>query len=267
MKKEYYVKLFYMISLVLVILMILSYATYAWFTANRQVENNRVSVNSGSQELDLQIANEADGTYADVAEIFTNENGTLDPISSVNLEKFYKPITVTEQEESNFIQIDKGYYKEELYLRTTAEGFSPKDTVQLYIDTDGMVMVDGESKVDTAVRVGLIFSYDGKEEKKILSFDTNQKENTVISTLQDGVPVYEKDPAQSIVNYMIQEEENRLIIPEKHLVELPLNQICKVEVFCYLEGNDEDCKNPIREQEMFLQIPFYGVLSSEGDAS
>ena len=267
MKKDYYAKLLYMISLVLVILMMFSYATYAWFSDNRQVENNRVSVSSGSQQLDLQISNEENGTYADMAEIFIDQNGTLDPISSVDLESFYKPITVTEQGESNFIQIDKGYYKEELYLRTTAEGFASTDTMQLYIDTDGMVMAEGESKVDAAVRVGLIFSYDGRKEMKILSFDTNEQENTVVAAMKEGAPVYEKDPAESIVKYTIQEDGNRLMIPEEYLVELPLNKVCKVEVFCYLEGNDEDCKNPIREHEMFMQIPFYGVLANEGDAS
>ena len=267
MKKEYYVKMLFIVGVMALLVVTFSVSTYAWFTKNRQVESSRVSVSSGSQELDLLIATEKDGEYSKETEIFADSNDVLLPVSTVDLVNYYKPATVSLEGESNFVKIDKDYYKEELYLRTTADGFLPTDTLQLYIDADGIMLFDEGSKLETSVRVGLIFTCGEVSKKVILSFDSTEQENTVISNLIDGVPSYEADPSEFVGNYTIEEDGNNITLPSKYLIDLPLNEICKVEVFCYLEGNDKDCKNELREKEMRIQVPFYGVLSSSGDMS
>ncbi|MDD4851374.1 MAG: hypothetical protein PHO10_11860, partial [Gemmiger sp.] len=72
------------------------------------------------------------------------------------------------------------------------------------------------------------------------------------------------DPALDPTAYTLTESGTSLTLPEAPLTTLPLNTVCTVDVYFYIEGCDPDCTNAIRTTEMSIQLPFYGVLNEGG---
>lgn len=258
----------------LVILSALTAATYAWFTKNKRVESDNVSVKSGTQDLTLEIAPSAGGPFSDISAISKISTGkVLDPVSTVDLAAFWVNTGSEDGVATNFKKTEKGYYYGQVFVRASGEGQADNAKFDLYFDADGVAVSEGGDAAGlllNAARVGLIFN--GTEEAKPLIFSLSDAHNggdavtstdgTVISAA--GSPT--ADPAVDPEIYTITQNGDSISLPEKPLAVLALNQVYTVDVYFYLEGCDRDCTNAIRTTEMSIQLPLYGVLDEEGTA-
>ena len=268
MNKKYYFQIGYILSVCLFILASTTVATYAWFTHNNAVATNTLTATSGEEELDLLLSLSETGAYVSTLDIFDKSKiTTLMPISTDDLVDFYKPTISTETLQSNFILSSNDHYCQEIFIRANKKGFDTKDSVEIYIDTDGIILTDAtNSPVEKALRVGLVFSYSGKKDTYILCFDPILSTEQVVESVNKKIANYVKDPAVLASDYTVKESSGQLTIPKDYLVKIPVNTTCKLEIYCYIEGNDPDCTKDIYDNTLDLQIPFYGVLSGNGGA-
>ncbi len=271
---------------VFVLVSVFSVATYAWFTSNKQVQTDVAEIRSGSDSLTLEIASQKDGPYAHEAAITQlNAARVLDPVSTADLTTFFKSIGMQNDQASTFAVTENGYYHGRIFLRAVAEGQSDNAEMKLYIDTNGIVLNDTQAAGDLihAARVGLVFTMnETRMPPLILSLSQAHIENANSSNtvLPGGTPQGDyvlsgtsvdtitavQDPAIDSVLYTLQEKNQQIVVPEKSLLTLPLNTVCAVDVYFYIEGCDTDCTNAIRTSEMSIHLPFYGVLTEKGGA-
>lgn len=283
---QHLVKLWLFAATAFVVLAVLLAATYAWFTSNRYTGADSVQVHSGSQSLKLEIAPASGGPYGEESAITQLSTGeVLDPVSTADLTTFFKNIAMENDQASGFSVTEKGYYHGQVFLQATADGQPDNARVDLYLDTDGIVVNEGETpgQMLNAARVGLVFAgaqgdNGGKPVIFALSPNHNAGGDSYANTnlpgatgdfvLAGGAGAVNAvaDPAVDPTVYTLADNGGGLSLPENPLVSLPLNQVVTVEVYFYLEGCDPDCTNAIRTTEMSIQLPFYGVLSTEGAA-
>lgn len=280
------VKLWLIAATALLVLLVLAVTTYAWFTSNKFVASDSVQVHSGSQSLRLEIAPAAGGPFAQETGITKLSTGdVLDPVSTADLKSFFKSTLMTDNQAGNFVLTDKGYYHGQVFLQAFAEGQPDNARVDLYFDTDGIVVREGETpgQMLNAARVGLVFGgAQGDNSGNPLIFSLSQAHNPgndsytntalpgaagdfVLSGSAGAVSAV-PDPALDPLLFTLQEGGGGLSLPNAPLVTLPLNQVIAVDVYFYLEGCDADCTNAIRTTEMSIQLPFYGVLTTGGAA-
>ena len=265
-EKKYNYKLGYISVVFLILALLGSYGTYAWYTQNKQANAEQVTVRSGTEDMQIKVSKSEQGPFQAVVDITQEEREILQPVSTVDLQHFYKPNRVTEQAATLFAETEEGYYEQEIYLRTQVEGSKPKDSMRLYIDTDGITIKEDDSAVTKAARVGLVFSYNGIEmDPIILCFEAEPDGTKVVQRIENGKPIEVKDPCILADKVTLQENNTQLILPEQCLVELPPNVTCKVRVVCYLEGSDVDCQSTIENKPFTIQLPFYGMLNEGGN--
>ena len=99
----------------------LTSATFAWFTANREVGTARVSARTGTGSLELQISRSGADAFSPEAgnEVPLKEQTTpLMPVSTGDLKSFvYNPITQDGYAESFLPTQDESlYYHDTIYL-------------------------------------------------------------------------------------------------------------------------------------------------------
>ncbi|NCC07614.1 MAG: hypothetical protein EOM30_06125 [Clostridia bacterium] len=257
---------------------VFSVATYAWFTTNRLVKTDNVQIRSGTETLKLEISSTANGTFSQEADITQISNAkVLDPVSTADLATFFKSVTMENNSANTFAATQDGYYHGQVFLRATAEGMPTNSVLSLYIDTAGVAVTDTETPglLLNAARVGLIFSANPTPIIFSLSNEhiTGNHNSTTIPNAPDGDFVLNSattavpDPAVIATEYTVTEANGQLNIPQKNLIELPLNTVCTVDIYFYIEGCDVDCTNDIRATEMSIQLPFYGVLTEKGGAA
>ena len=128
----------------------LTAATYAWFTANREVETEKVTARTGSTNLELQISrkpgdqfstksetDEAGNTYT-VAELKERDH-VLMPVSTEDLKTFiYSPITDEGQATEQTLRI---LHSDVAAEKEIAEGLYYHDTLYLRLEGGGRVAV------------------------------------------------------------------------------------------------------------------------------
>ncbi len=266
--------------MMLLLICAFSAATYAWFTSNKLVKTDTAQIRSGTESLTLEISSSADGAYSQEAAITQlNTARVLNPVSTSDLKTFYKSVIMEKNQAVSFTQTEDGYYHGQVFLRAAAEGMPETSVLTLYLDTGGVAVTDTETPglLLNAARVGLVFTTNGAQSAPIilslssLHIDGN-KSNTVIPNAPDGDFVLNgansavADPAVISADYTITENGGTIELAKKSLTELPLNKVCTVDVYFYIEGCDRDCTNEIRSTEMSIQLPFYGVLTEKGGA-
>lgn len=222
----------------------LTAATYAWFSANREVETEKVTARTGSVSLALQISREGgdqfssktetdtdgeiytSGTIYSVVSLKEREN-VLMPVSTGDLQTFvYSPMTDDGQATEGTLRVLHGdveaenqlaetlYYHDTLYLRLTGDDSIPADTqANLYLDKlDKLPIVEAPegSQLLAASRLGLII--DGGT-PLILRF-AEDGENALSNTVLDG--------EQLAAGLVLIEKDGSIIPSEKdpsHLLE------------------------------------------------
>ena len=273
----------------------LTAATYAWFTANREVETEKVTARTGSTNLELQISrkpgdqfstksetDEAGNTYT-VAELKERDH-VLMPVSTEDLKTFiYSPITDEGQATEQTLRIlhsdvaaekeiaEGLYYHDTLYLRLEGGGSMPEDAkADLYLDNLRdlpIVQAHENSKLLDAARLGLTiddgtplilrFTSDGENALSNTRLDENQlKTGLVLIEQNGGVAPSGSDPSHLLKDYQFS-ADNAIPTP---LLTMKLGTIYKLDIYFYLEGCDPDCSGDVETDKADLALAFYAAL-------
>ena len=264
-----------------------TFATLAWFTANRAVQTNTATARTGDETLELQISSSGGSGFksvetAQITQINQTNSEILLPVSTADLNSFvYAPFT-KDGKASAFKKVDDeaNYYHGRVYLRAEGEGWPEGSRMNLYLDqSDGLLGDAADGYLLNASRLGLIFDGDtsnpiilrlseseNPENAQIYNTEVNGKilgKNQVLGYNDSGVFAV-GDPSVSISEYTIDFSENQMKLPSRTLVSMELGKIYPVDIYFYLEGCDPDCSESIQLNEAELHLAFYGVLDQEG---
>lgn len=264
-----------------------TFATLAWFTANRAVQTNTATARTGDETLELQISSSGGSSFksvetAQITQINQANSEILLPVSTADLNSFvYAPFT-KDGKASAFKKVDDeaNYYHGRVYLRAEGEGWPEGSRMNLYLDqSDGLLGEAADGYLLNASRLGLIFNGDtsnpiilrlseseNPENAQIYNTEVNGKilgKNQVLGYNDSGVFAIE-DPSVSISEYTIDFSENQMKLPSRALMNMELGKIYPVDIYFYLEGCDPDCSESIQLNEAELHLAFYGVLDQEG---
>ena len=266
----------------LLALMALGGAAFAWFTFSVTTNITPIASSIGSGGVDLKISESYNGPFDAQCTLTyqNNENSSLYPVSTSTLDRWYEPVSqdrngistrfreITEQN-----TLDGMTFHGKVYL------LAENQDCDIYLNRADMTF-DMANATDQAARLGLIFRNDmtGQELSRVIlrlddmsmersgaSAETTQtvsQENAVIDEIDgSGYPAFANDPAEDINEYMAYTETQQggITVGNKQLTRLPANTVITVEYYLYLEGCDENCVNSIQDGDMMINLGFAGV--------
>ena len=261
----------------------LTTVTYAWFSANREVQTGRVTSRTESDQLELQISSRGGEDFTPTQNEGQNEaplkplDKPLIPVSTVDLATFvYCPATVGDAAEQFLPTKDETYYYyDTIYLKAAAQGMAEGTRMALYLDSGETAIVQAEEgELLTAARLGLTF--DGADPVIIALSDVNEgpgntspggvpMETGQVLAYREGQVVPTADPAIALGEAQIPTEGGS---ETKPIAYLELNRVYAVDIYFYLEGCDPDCLSErVAGDAATLMLAFFGLLAeSEGGA-
>lgn len=285
MRKGYRVFRLWSIAVsMIIVLLVLSVSTYAWFTVNRIVSTDRATARSGTDTLELQISSAGGTSFkglkeADILQVNHTSLTNLMPVSTADLKTFvYNPVSEGDMATTfRTVENEAYYYHGRFYLRAEAEGRAPGAKMALYLDEEnevGAALAKAEEGMFlNAARLGMTF--DGESPVIFaLSEEENPTEYQVRNTkwngtllgddqvlgMSEGVITGVKDPAIALSDRTIVMSDTHVTFPAAPLMYMELNRIYTVDVYLYIEGCDPDCSDSIGLQEADLHLAFYGIL-------
>lgn len=275
---------------VLVALSLVGAGTYAWFTFN---STTRVDALPGQMtERDTEVVTEVitETVTETVTETITEtvfnylpdeprfeissdsvnygedcnlvldgNDGTLEPVSTNNLNSFYTataqlPNGISVRFKDATSVSDKMTMHGKVWLRMT------QMAAPVYFDKD-KTSFTGDAQTLAALRLGIKVSKNGgAAETKIFKLDamgdtstasahqTVNTSGTVISSIDsEGKANLVSDPAESIGSYLR---------GETPVINMDDGDVAEVEYWVYLEGCDDNCYNPVQQKAISLQFGF-----------
>lgn len=263
-----------------------TFATLAWFTANRAVQTNTATARTGDETLELQISSSGGSSFksvetAQITQVNQTNSEFLLPVSTADLNSFvYAPFT-KDGKASAFKKVDDeaNYYHGRVYLRAEGEGWPEGSRMNLYLDqSDGLLGDAADGYLLNASRLGLVFGGDtsnpiilrlseseNPENAQIYNTEVNGKllgKNQVLGYNENGV-FATTDPSVLVSDYTISFTNNQMTLPEKTLLSMEFGKIYAVDIYFYLEGCDPDCSESVQFNEANLHLAFYGVLDQK----
>ena len=280
----------------LVALLSVTAATFAWYIYHTNVRTTEVKMSAGSS-ISLQISNALDGPYSSATQMEEFKE-TLVPVSTDSILGGFQRVNTFEtiQENDRYRLIVKSfrpsdeveYYKTSLYLRTSAMD------LDIYLSRVGVEDGSEENPVSTAARLGLVIEgEDGKTQEFI--YELNPEINPAVDPNQTEYPIDNgmKDPRDGIVlkhdktdgttvDFTPLTKENMCEYhDDSDTFELKetSTRICtisgdgkgdygtpqKVDVYLWLEGCDRDCAlNLAGETMKVVALNFAGFPGNGG---
>lgn len=260
----------------------LAFATYAWFTTNREVSTSTATARTGEETLELQLSTSGGGSFRDADSVSIQQvNQTsaeyLLPVSTSNLVNFvYSPNTEAGIAKAfQPVENESYYYHGRVYIRATGTGWPDGTTMKLYLDqSDNILGQQVSGELLNAARLGLVFDGDYSSAVILkLSDSSNSSDQQVYNTEVNGqrlgdnqVLSYVNQSAQAVTDpsvaagqYTVTFDNDSMQAPERTLLTMNLNQIYSVDIYFYIEGCDPDCSSYIQYSIADLQIGFYGI--------
>ena len=261
------------VASLLVAALVLSSATYAWFTFSASTNVEPMEGGVGYGDGNLLISNAFDGPYAESCDLpAVGEGLRLQPISTANLYSFFS----AREHDKNGI--------------TTA--FVRKDAIDdiavcgtVYLKSEGAdnaiyfnrnALSFGEDmQALAAMRLGIVISDEAGDRKYIFRLDalgdtsqaaaqqTVEQPGMVVFDADDtGKPVFYPDPALDIAAYCAKETDDpEYPAPgENMLCLLRGEDVARVDYYLYLEGCDENCINEVQGRDLALALGFTGTI-------
>lgn len=272
------------IMIIAVLLMIIG-GTYAWFTYNRTVETNKVSARTDNDDVKLLVSTKGGANFkgkdvAAIGQVNSADKMELMPVSTADLKNFlYSPITQGGKATYfDDVKNEKFYYHGRIFIKAEAKGDFATKKMNLYLDQSGsevenFVKAEGEGILN-ASRIGLkfessnprIFRVSDKSNSK-----NNQVRNTVINGQQlgdgnviarrDGKITAVADPSITLNKYTVKEVNGAKRLPDNPIIKMDMNKEYQLDIYFYIEGCDPDCSDIVQENEVDLQLAFFGVTS------
>ena len=275
------------VCMTLAALLVLTTATFAWFTANSRVSASRVETSTAYEDLTLYVKAPSDSAFTGNTCRLEQIAGstTLRPVSTDDLLSFvYCPQTVSDNAESfarvSDIRDQNLFFLGAVDLRAETAGEGAGGRVAVYLEESEALgalvqKTDEESLLLNAARLGLMLRDHPETARIFYLSDTENDEddqirNTVIDgELQpDGIVLHSTsagrvtaadDPALPLGGFMLPEEGD----PGQPLFDLEPYTDYTLDVFFYLEGCDPDCSEAVEYDAADLGLAFYATLAPE----
>lgn len=258
---------------VIIALLALGGATYAWFQFNPVTTVDPMSSTISAGETTLYIGDRIDGEFTEECALPQFVNGTFEPVSTADLNNFYRSSLqdrngISIQFKNTTDSIDTKMMHGKLYLK------SLKDGCDVFFYRPGM-NIGGDAQTLAALRLGLKFTTSAGTKTYI--FALNQMGNTTgaeaIQTIaengrvvaginSDNTPNFALDSALEIGSYCAEAKDINDRYPRagaNELCTIHANEIAEVEYWLYLEGCDPNCTNQVQNKDIVLQLSFAGV--------
>ena len=272
----------------LLLLLSLGSATFAWFTANEQVETSRVTSRTAAENVKLLISSKGGKAFngaevSGIAQVNDSDKTRLMPVSTADLRNFVTcPVTTEGDMAAYFVPVEneEDYFHGRVYLMAKVTGGNASDEIAVYFDTNtaaggALTQICGnDSLLLNAARMGLVWNDDPQTAMIFRLSDTKnstdeRRNNTVVDgkVLGDGCVLDSSgnditavsDPAVLLTDYSVDENSDR--VPNKPLFTLKPGEIYPLDIYFYLEGCDADCTEAISFDAGDLHLAFYGVLN------
>lgn len=269
----------------LLLLVSLTAATYAWFSSNRVVNTDKVRTRSSSEKLELQVSRAGGSSFqgaeeAPITQVNRTELTRLMPVSTADLQTFVYNQNTTDGDASGFqtVQDESYYYHGRVYLRALGEGQPEGSRMALYLDqgqeSGGALASADSGLLLNAARLGLV-PEDGTPVIFYLSDRQNSGSDRVSNTVLNGHRLAEgkvlngtggtireaNDPAVPLSGYTIEKNGQNITLPKQPLAYLEWNRIYSMDIYFYLEGCDPDCSDAVSFDGADIHLAFYGVLA------
>lgn len=271
------------VALLIALLAVVS-ATYAWYVYNTGRHTTKVRMAAGAG-VNLQISNSYSGTYGSAA-VLDSFTGRLNPVSTNRISGGFQKVlgfTNGTENQSNLVASLFGrgdytdYYKTSLFLRTNG---NPTD---IYIANIGFEDSDSKNPISSAIRAGFVIHRIGRSQptdaeyifaisdKKNPEAEYNTakgKEGDVLDcTKTDGSTVpFTPYTSDAYCNYNKNTGEVVLKSGSLKLCTISGNsgsagEPVQIDLYIWLEGCDEDCTNNLGNQTLKnLSVSFAGVV-------
>lgn len=260
----------------------LAFATYAWFTTNREVSTSTATARTGEETLELQLSTSGGGSFRDgdsvsIQQVNQTSAEYLLPVSTSNLMNFvYSPNTEAGIAKAfQPVENESYYYHGRVYIRATGTGWPDGTTMKLYLDqSDNILGQQVSGELLNAARLGLVFDGDYSSavilklsdssnagDQQVYNTEVNGQrlgDNQVLSYVNQSVQAV-ADPSVAAGQYTVTFDNDSMQAPERTLLTMNLNQIYSVDIYFYIEGCDPDCSSYIQYSIADLQIGFYGI--------
>ena len=151
------------VALLIALLAVIS-ATYAWYVYNTSRHTTKVRMAAGAG-VNLQISNSYSGTYGSAA-VLDSFSGRLNPVSTNRISGGFQKVlgfTNGTENQSNLVAslFGKGdysdYYKTSLFLRTNG------NSTDIYIADIGFEDSDEKNPISSAIRAGFVVHRTGRD--------------------------------------------------------------------------------------------------------
>lgn len=273
-KKKLYKTAYMAVIWMVILLVILVGATYAWFTFNPATNVTPISSTISNGDTQLLISNNPNGGFAEKCTLVLD--GTVEsliPLSTADLSGFYRAkaqnrdgISILFAEANE--QINSSTMHGKVYLKCE------NDDCDVYFYRSGLEL-GGDAQTLAALRLGMKISTINGNHTYIFSLDslgntaaaagrqTMAESGKVVSSVdRNGTASFVTDPAESIGSYMAVEQGVNDRKPgkgEKALCTLKTDEVASVEYWLYLEGCDNNCIGEVQSKNVGLQLAFAGV--------
>lgn len=270
LRRTIYLAVFWIIVLAVTLIT----ATYAWFTFSPDTNVTPMSSTVSEGAGDLLIANRENGTFdRECALILDSTSGILDPLSTVDLNRFY---TATAQDRNGISilfadasdRVNTSTMHGKIYLK------SENTDCDVYLRRSGLSL-GGDAQTLAALRLGLRITTAGGVHTYIMKLDgmgdtsaaaarrTIAVAGAVVGAVDaQGNADLQRDPSVDISDFFAREQGANDTNPEAGnvaLCRLQAEEVATVEYWLYLEGCDDHCIGEVQKKDIGLQLSFAGV--------
>ena len=277
-------KIWFQIVTMIFAVLSLAFATYAWFTTNREVSTSTATARTGEETLELQLSTSGGGSFRDADSVSIQQvNQTsaeyLLPVSTSNLVNFvYSPNTEAGIAKAfQPVENESYYYHGRVYIRATGTGWPDGTTMKLYLDqSDNILGQQVSGELLNAARLGLVFDGDyssavilklsdssNSSDQQVYNTEVNGQrlgDNQVLSYVNQSVQAV-TDPSVAAGQYTVTFDNDSMQAPERTLLTMNLNQIYSVDIYFYIEGCDPDCYGNLAGQSLDkMALSFAGYI-------
>ena len=250
--------------MLIVLLLVVSGATFAWFTFTTSSVIEPMSGTISGGGASLLISDSADGPFTESCELkLTSSAEELEPVTTADLKTFYAPVKQNREGiPSEYKDIsentDKMMLKGTLYLRS--EGGS----CSVYLHRNALDFSD-DIQALASLRLGLKIDCSEGDYVYIFKLDdmadvrSAESKNTISEEGKVYSGEYVEDPAKVISTHAASGGEEDLTAEGSSLFTIHSDETAKIDYFLYLEGCDENCINVVQSSELALQLGFAGL--------
>ena len=278
------------IATIVVIVLVLGVATYAWFTSNMAVNTNSVSVHSDDSRLVVEMGDADSNSWTSADEVALSSNSpdnlVLYPVSTFDLSGFAQCThTDGDGNAAYFKQADDGrvFYHGWTDLRASVTGAgADKATgrVSLYL-SDSLVPDGADPELLRATRVGLKLSRDGDVVKTCyfsLDDSAGGHRDEHPATRPSNLPDYSdgmllgwqndslacaNDGVEDFRSYLMGADDSATR-PQNTLATLDQDATYRLDVYYYIEGTDADSADYLYGDIGILHLGLFAVLDGQG---